>query len=184
MAQVDPRIRNLSYSSLLTELHITIAKQFDPENFSKAQKDLIRLDVLFDIEDFPLLGQYNYWALLHRKTDVRVVTSNPAGGTAYIHRELLRPPKNLVVDHINGNCLDNRRINLRICTRGDNNKNTSQRTGKLLPKGITQRGDKFRVRISSERVLLNLGTFDTLEEAVQVYNKNAERYHGQYAKYN
>lgn len=43
----------------------------------------------------------------------------------YLHRVILGAPKDMCVDHINGNTLDNRKNNLRICT---NRKNTSNRT--------------------------------------------------------
>lgn len=45
----------------------------------------------------------------------------------YIHRIIMDPPADMVVDHININPLDNRRVNLRICTKAENNRNISMR---------------------------------------------------------
>lgn len=46
----------------------------------------------------------------------------------YIHRLVMgEVPRNMVVDHINGDTLDNRKINLRIVTPSENIKNTNKR---------------------------------------------------------
>lgn len=38
----------------------------------------------------------------------------------FLHRFLLRPPKELVIDHINHDRKDNRKKNLRVCTQAEN----------------------------------------------------------------
>lgn len=43
-----------------------------------------------------------------------------------MHRLIMRPPPGLVVDHLNGNGLDNRRANMRVCTQSDNLRNTDR----------------------------------------------------------
>ena len=40
-----------------------------------------------------------------------------------MHRLIMQPPPHLVVDHLNGDGLDNRRCNLRICTHAENAQN-------------------------------------------------------------
>src|SRR3990167_5170730 len=41
----------------------------------------------------------------------------------YMAREILNVPDGMMVDHISGETLDNRRCNLRVCTRGQNTRN-------------------------------------------------------------
>src|SRR5690625_2672181 len=46
--------------------------------------------------------------------------------TVYLHRLIMNPPPDMVVDHINGDKLDNRRSNLRICSHRQNLWNTER----------------------------------------------------------
>ena len=57
--------------------------------------------------------------------------------THRLHRIIMNCPSNMVVDHINGNKLDNRKCNLRICTIEENSQN------KIKTKGVRKNGDKF-----------------------------------------
>jgi hypothetical protein len=62
-----------------------------------------------------------------------------------MHRMIMRPPKGMVVDHINGNGLDNRRCNLRICTRQENARNRRKHAdGKSRFLGVYLRGKKWQ----------------------------------------
>ena len=78
------------------------------------------------------------------------------------------------IDHINGNSLDNRWINLRNVTRQQNMRNMRSR-GRDLPTGVFRRGIRFGAQInpgfSGNKWL---GTFDSLEQAVAA-RKSAER---------
>ena len=49
-----------------------------------------------------------------------------------IHRIVMSPPKGMVVDHINGNALDNRKENLRVCTYSQNSCNKKIRNIKFI----------------------------------------------------
>lgn len=98
----------------------------------------------------------------------------------YMHRLLMDAPKGMVVDHINGDPLDNRRSNLRICTQRDNTRN-SKGTGTSLDK----RRGTWRAEITVNRKRYYVGTgFKTQEDAMRAYDKAARRHFGEYAKLN
>jgi hypothetical protein len=87
------------------------------------------------------------------------------------------------VDHINGNPLDNRRSNLRICTAKENMRNrTSKNTNGF--KGVHRQLKKFRAIIHKDYKQIYLGTFDTAEEAARAYDKAAREMFGEFAKLN
>jgi hypothetical protein len=127
------------------------------------------------------------WALLIREVagtrEVRV-TAWVSGRTTYLHRVIMNCPENLVVDHINGDCLDNRKENLRICTQAENTRNRRTNKGKDF-KGISQRPNgNWRARISHEGVVTNIGDFSSKEEAAAAYNRFALLLHASFAKIN
>ena len=74
-------------------------------------------------------------------------------------------PKNHT-DHINGDGMDNRWINIREVRQAENNLNKKVYScNKTGVSGVTIRGGRFRVRIRFKGVLYNVGTFKTLDEA-------------------
>lgn len=102
-----------------------------------------------------------------------------------LHRFLMLPPDTMVIDHINHNPMDNRKINLRICTRQQNqcnqkkqNKNTSS-----IFKGVffDKDRDKWQSTIKVNSRSIFLGRFDTEEEASTEYDKAAHIHFGEYA---
>ena len=93
------------------------------------------------------------------------------------------------VDHINHNRLDNRRINLRLVDRSQNNMN---RRKTIKPKssqykGVEKKGKnikKWRAGITYYGNRINLGYYDTEIKAAEAYNRAALKYHGEFAKLN
>jgi hypothetical protein len=104
----------------------------------------------------------------------------------YLHRDLLNPPENLVVDHINGNALDNRRENLRICTHSQNSMNKRKPINgkKSSFKGVMPQRGKYTVIIKREGKAYCEGTYETEIEAAIAYNQKAEELFGEFAKLN
>jgi hypothetical protein len=91
------------------------------------------------------------------------------------------------VDHINGNTLDNRKENLRICTQNQNGKNRLLNKNNVSGyKGVTY---KKANKLWCAQIVVNyhkmyLGLFTTAEAAALAYNEAAKKYHGEFAKLN
>jgi hypothetical protein len=95
----------------------------------------------------------------------------------------MNTPPDLVVDHINHDRLDNRKCNLRNCTRSQNAQNMKD-NGRY--QGVHWNSDhkKYcsRIRVNIKRK--HLGYFDTPEEAALCYNNAALKYYGEHARIN
>lgn len=100
----------------------------------------------------------------------------------YVHGDVLT--QDMQVDHINNNPHDNRIVNLRIATHAQNCSNARKWTKKSLPKGVSlqPKSGRYRVRIQVEKRGVYLGTYDTPEEAHEVYCEAAKKYHGEFAR--
>lgn len=147
--------------------------------------------VIVDNDVFEELNKYTWTAILNKgRTDhriVRMVLKKEVEVLGYKFKNdiaLARFLCNLtkgderVVDHINGNTLDNRRENLRVCTQAENQKNKKcYKNNKFGLKGV--RYDKKKKKYSSN---LRLGLFNTPEEAHEAYCRAAKLVHGEYAR--
>jgi len=88
----------------------------------------------------------------------------------YLHREIMGADSSVVVDHINGDKLDNRRQNLRLCTQGQNCLNTKLRSNNLSGvKGVywCNKRLKWAAQISINKKTISLGRYHDFESAAQ-----------------
>lgn len=117
---------------------------------------------------------------------VRTPLKNRGAKVIRMHRIIMKAPDGLEVDHINGNRLDNRISNLRLCTHAENGKNQSlSRRNTTGYKGVKQASpNRWQARIRVDGELLHLGLFKTKYEAAKAYNEAALRYHGRFANLN
>lgn len=110
--------------------------------------------------------------------------------TISLHRFIMNPKKDMEVDHINGNGLDNRRINLRICTRSQNGKNRQlSKSNTSGYHGVTftrdcKRTKPWLVNIRANGKIKYIGRYKDKKEAAFAYNEAAKKYHGEFATLN
>lgn len=102
----------------------------------------------------------------------------------YMHRFILSPPDALVIDHRNQNGLDNRRGNIRACTRADNRKNAAPRPSRVPFKGVYANHGKWSAKIVVNGKQIYLGAFVTQLEAARAYDAAALRLYGEFARPN
>ena len=135
------------------------------------------LHAIVDAEDYERLSQYKWYAAISNNGTFYARRNSP-DGVVSMHRTIMQAPDGKVVDHINGNGLDNRRCNLRICTQYENALNSRPRVdSKSRFKGVVPHGDKWRARVGGEHV----GLFDDEIEAAKARDREALRQYGEHA---
>lgn len=95
-------------------------------------------------------------------------------------------PKGMVIDHINGDTFDNRRINLRFATPSQNQCNQTKIKSSNTSgyRGVHKKGDKWIAQIYHNNKKLGLGYFNTPQEAALAYNDKAIELRGEFASIN
>lgn len=108
------------------------------------------------------------------------------GDAIYLHRVLARAGPSDFVDHINGDILNNRRANLRLCTKKENLRNRRKRAGCLSPyKGVVRtRGGRWEARVTVDGKAIYAGSYATDADAARAYDAAALKHFGAFARLN
>lgn len=149
------------------------------------------LSAIVDDDDFERVSQFKWF--VHRGAD-----SGPYARRSYFNKKAEKglptlmhmfimgpyPEGKTQIDHVNRNGLDNRKANLRFCTRSENRynlirKNSTGYKGVVLDKRCTHK--KYVAQINRSQ---KLGWFKTPEEAAKAYDKEARRLFGAFARTN
>lgn len=141
-----------------------------------------------DLDDLQKLIDLNYsWHLFwskttksyYVKTSIRFTDDNNKrkGNTLYLHRLILPSSKEMYIDHINHDTLDNRKDNLRIVTNSENHANRENRPNINSTTGIRNvtydnRNNKYMVQVWDGKKNIILGRYKSLKKAEEIANKN------------
>lgn len=140
---------------------------------------------LIDAEDYPLIEKYKWLIHLSGDRSTNYINCSDVDGRRnylYLHRFIMMAGPSFVVDHINGDTLDNRKANLRCCLTMQNTWNAKGKGGILGIKGVHRQGNSFTgcVKADGEKYQK---CFKTIGQAEQwVRNKRVEL-HGEFARH-
>lgn len=142
---------------------------------------------LVDDDDYEKLSSYKWTAAPRDNRCYAFRSEGPRGHqrTVRMHRVIMNAPDDLLVDHINGNTLDNRKENLRLCTMSQNMFNQgAQKDNTSGYKGVSYVKDrgKWSAQIAIRGKTHYLGYFHTPNEAYEAYCTAAKQLHGEFAR--
>ena len=142
---------------------------------------------LIDDEDLTLVSGRKWHAMKSRQAIYAATYDAPSQKHMKLHRLITNAPANLCVDHINGDALDNRRCNLRLCTNAENIRNQSrQKNNKSGYNGVIwdKSRNRWRAQIQANKKNVNLGMFVDIVDAARAYDMAAKRVFGEFARLN
>jgi hypothetical protein len=140
------------------------------------------------IDDFltPII-EARKWHIGDRKRGIYFATSImfPDGKwhDVKLHRFIKEAPPDMLIDHRNGNHLDCRLENLRVCTTAQNTQNTpllKNNTTGFRGVCFSSKASKYKAEITHNKKRFHLGYYDTAEDAAKVYNEKAKELFGEY----
>lgn len=141
---------------------------------------------LIDVEDMDRVSQ-RCWSIDLRTGNQRYAKAN-IDGTIYLHRYIIGEiPAGMVIDHISGDGLDNRRCNIRIATLAENARNMRAYGTQSKYKGVSRSAsnlNQWRAAISDGRNSRHIGIFEDEVSAAIAYNEAAIKMHGEFALLN
>jgi len=161
---------------------------------------------IVDDEDYEELSKYSWHINLNKRNSRdyplamtalrRIIDGYSWWRQETMHRIIMDAPPGVYVDHINGNSLDNRRENLRICSHSENVRNSKKMQfmrGKPTTsrfKGVSKKkAKKYDNNPWTSTICYNnkstfLGYFKTEEDAARAYDAAAVELHGEFARTN
>jgi hypothetical protein len=143
-----------------------------------------------DDEDYERVIQHK-WRVQRVGRNAYAYTSI-SGKQVLMHRLIVNAEKGTMIDHADGNGLNNQKSNLRPCTYAQNFANarpkqtknkTSEYKGIWFIQTVPCRRC-WRAAITAEGKRLNIGTFMTEVEAARAYDAAAKALHGEFARLN
>jgi hypothetical protein len=150
--------------------------------------------VVIDDEDWTTVKNYK-WSIHYKNGKVEsvqtTVRKRGVKTTLILHRLIMNVCTQ--IDHIDGNALNNKKENLRVCSTAENCRNRDKhKSNSSGYKGVTYFRQKNKTtenvyivaRICVNYKKIHLGIFSTEKEAAIAYNAAALKYHGEFARLN
>lgn len=145
-------------------------------------------EAVIDAADVPVVEGYRWQTRKAPHTSYALAKAPPGSATTHtaMHRLLLDAPRGKVVDHKDGDGLNNRRENIRLCDPKDNAKNRIESKGKSGLRGVSwhTKGQCWYARIRYNGKSISLGLFAQKEDAHRAYIEASKRWHGEFAGVN
>lgn len=137
---------------------------------------------IVDDDDYERLSHYKWYC--NQGYATRTIKENGRRRGELMHRAIIKAPIGMDIDHINRNPLDNRKCNLRVATRSQNNANKVQREGSF--KGACWRPipRRWKAYIKVDHKQIHLGYFSNAIDAAKAYNAAALEHFGEFARLN
>ena len=145
---------------------------------------------LVDNNSFNYISKFKWYfgpdGYARRSQYIGLKNGNPIVKTIRMHHLIVKKPDGFVIDHIDGDRLNNTRSNLRVATRSQNNMNRISLNGSSKYKGVTwnKKSKKWQAQIWMNNKCKVLGQFLNEKEAAKVYNQTAVKYQGKFARLN
>lgn len=140
---------------------------------------------IVDAEDYERLSKYKWYLKNLGYNSYAYRTDNYRKRA--MHREIMNAPDGMVVDHIDGNGLNNSKSNLRICTQAQNvynNRPKLNTSSKYKGVSFNKNEGKWKVTIKCKGEHFHLGWFRDEKKAARAYDKKAAELFGEFAYLN
>jgi hypothetical protein len=139
------------------------------------------LFALVDDEDYELVSKFNWHKHKSSSYGQYYASSN-----VKMHRLVMDAKPGEIIDHINGDSLDNRKENLRLCTHSQNQQNTQSRGGSSRYKGVSynKKAKKWRGGFFIHGKTYYCGSFESEDECARAVDKKRLEICGEFAVLN
>lgn len=141
-------------------------------------------DVFFTVSlsDFDIVKNYKWYAKDRGYIETKINRKN-----VYLHRLITKCPADMVIDHIDGNPMNNTRSNLRICSGEQNslNKKVQKNNTSGIP-GVSysKSNNKWVSYIQMNNKRIHLGDYSDINDAIEARKKAEAKYYGEFARNN
>jgi hypothetical protein len=135
---------------------------------------------LVDDDDYVYLSKFQWKELIINEN-----ISYAGIGRVLMHRVIMGYPVGKVIDHIDGNGLNNKKSNLRVCTKAENLRNRRKNYNSFSRyKGITFNSGSWKSVIMLNGKYIYIGRYKDEVEAAKAYDQKAREMFGEFAKTN